>query len=68
MRDVGGFIESRQQLLSLKPNSRPNWITMAVAHHLSGKPEVAAQVLGAYESIQEEVSCLLLITEMTRSS
>lgn len=52
MRDIPGFIESRQLLLKLKPNSRPNWISMAVAHHLNGRPEVAAHVLGAYENIQ----------------
>lgn len=55
MRDVSGYIESRQQLLSLKPSSRQNWLSMAIAHHMNGRPEVAAQVLGAYENVQEEV-------------
>lgn len=56
MRDTAGFLETRQQILKLKPGHRPNWISVAVAHHLSGRPEVAAEVLGAYEQIQEEVA------------
>lgn len=52
MRDTAGFLETRQQILKLKPGHRPNWISVAVAHHLSGRPEVAAEVLGAYEQIQ----------------
>jgi len=37
MRDLSGFVETRQQLLSLKPNHRMNWIGFAVAHHLNSK-------------------------------
>lgn len=37
MRDLTGFVETRQQLLSLKPNHRMNWIGFAVAHHLTSK-------------------------------
>lgn len=37
MRDLSGFVETRQQLLTLKPNHRMNWIGFAVAHHLSSK-------------------------------
>lgn len=37
MRDLDGFVETRQQLLSLKPNHRMNWIGFAVAHHLNSK-------------------------------
>ncbi|KAG1367624.1 N-terminal acetyltransferase A complex auxiliary subunit NAA15 [Cocos nucifera] len=37
MRDLTGFIETRQQLLTLKPNHRMNWIGFAVSHHLSSK-------------------------------
>ncbi|KAK9149521.1 hypothetical protein Scep_008278 [Stephania cephalantha] len=37
MRDLTGFVETRQQLLTLKPNHRMNWIGFAVAHHLNSK-------------------------------
>lgn len=37
MRDLTGFVETRLQLLTLKPNHRMNWIGFAVAHHLNSK-------------------------------
>lgn len=37
MRYLTGFVETRQQLLTLKPNHRTNWIGFAVAHHLNSK-------------------------------
>ena len=37
MRDLKGFVETRQQLLTLKPNHRMNWIGFSVAHHLNSK-------------------------------
>ncbi|XP_062115124.1 N-terminal acetyltransferase A complex auxiliary subunit NAA15-like [Humulus lupulus] len=37
MRDLAGFVETKQQLLSLKSNHRMNWIGFAVAHHLNSK-------------------------------
>lgn len=37
MRDLSGFVETRQQLLTLKPNHRMNWIAFSVAHHLNSK-------------------------------
>lgn len=37
MRDLEGFVETRQQLLTLKPNHRMNWIGFAVAQHLNSK-------------------------------
>ncbi|CAI0474475.1 unnamed protein product [Linum tenue] len=37
MRDLDGFVQTRQQLLTLKPNHRMNWIGFAVAHHLNSK-------------------------------
>ena len=37
MRDLEGFVETRQQLLTLKPSQRMNWIGFAVAHHLNSK-------------------------------
>lgn len=37
MRDLTGFVETRQQLLTLKSNHRMNWIGFAVAQHLNSK-------------------------------
>lgn len=37
MRDLSGFVETRQKLLTLKPNQRMNWIGFTVAHHLNSK-------------------------------
>ena len=39
MRDLKGFVETRQQLLTLKSNHRMNWIGFSVAHHLNSKYE-----------------------------
>ena len=57
MRDIPGFVETRQQILQLKPNSKPHWISYAVAHHLNKSYGVAISVLGKYEDTLEEVSC-----------
>lgn len=57
MRDIPGFVETRQQILQLKPNSKPHWISYAVAHHLNKSYGVAISVLGKYEDTLEEVCC-----------
>jgi peptide alpha-N-acetyltransferase len=54
MRDLTGFVETRQQLLSLKPNHRMNWIGFAVAHHLNSNSSKAIEVLAAYEGTLED--------------
>ncbi|KAH9296041.1 hypothetical protein KI387_039629, partial [Taxus chinensis] len=54
MRDLSGFVETRQKLLTLKPNQRMNWIGFTVAHHLNSNPRQAADVLEAYEKTLEE--------------
>eukprot|EP00267_Zea_mays_P050096 XP_020402847.1 N-terminal acetyltransferase A complex auxiliary subunit NAA15 [Zea mays] len=54
MRDLSGFVETRQQLLSLKPNHRMNWIGFAVAHHLNSDSSKAVEVLEAYEGTLED--------------
>ncbi|KAM7255604.1 hypothetical protein ACFE04_008502 [Oxalis oulophora] len=54
MRDLSGFVETRQQLLSLKPNHRMNWIGFAVAHHLDTNPAKAVEILEAYEGTLED--------------
>jgi len=53
MRDLPGFVETRQQLLTLKPSNRNNWIAFAIAQHLAGTHELAVEVLNAYESTLE---------------
>ncbi|KAI4331230.1 hypothetical protein MLD38_029435 [Melastoma candidum] len=54
MRDLTGFVETRQQLLTLKPNHRMNWIGFAVSHHLNSNPSKAIDILEAYEGTLEE--------------
>ncbi|XP_008809145.3 N-terminal acetyltransferase A complex auxiliary subunit NAA15-like isoform X2 [Phoenix dactylifera] len=54
MRDHTGFIETRQQLLTLKPNHRMNWIGFAVSHHLSSNVSKAIDILEAYEGTLED--------------
>ncbi|KAK9677157.1 hypothetical protein RND81_11G124400 [Saponaria officinalis] len=54
MRDLTGFIETRQRLLSLKPNQRMNWIGFAVAHHLNSNASKAIEILEAYEGTLED--------------
>ncbi|KAG6669387.1 N-terminal acetyltransferase A complex auxiliary subunit NAA15-like [Carya illinoinensis] len=54
MRDLTGFVETRQQLLSLKPNHRMNWIGFAVAHHLNSNTSKAVEILEAYEGTLED--------------
>ncbi|KAG8044851.1 hypothetical protein GUJ93_ZPchr0008g13823 [Zizania palustris] len=54
MRDLSGFVETRQQLLTLKPNHRMNWIGFAVAHHLNSNSSKAIEVLEAYEGTLED--------------
>ncbi|CAL5210657.1 unnamed protein product [Lathyrus oleraceus] len=53
MRDLSGFVETRQQLLTLKPNHRMNWIAFSVAHHLNSNASKAVEILEAYEGTLE---------------
>ncbi|CAI5490805.1 unnamed protein product [Closterium sp. Naga37s-1] len=56
MRDTAGFVESRRQLLTFKPNHRANWLAFAVANHINGRLDVASQILSAYEGTVEDES------------
>lgn len=56
MRDTAGFVETRHQLLTLKPANRNHWISFAISHHINKNFDVAVQVLEAYEGTLEEVS------------
>ncbi len=44
LRDIPGFVETRHQLLILKPANRNHWICFAVAHHLNKNHELAVNV------------------------
>lgn len=66
-RDLPGFVETRQQLLNLKPSNRAHWVTFAVAHHINGSCEVAAKVRESLSSHERQGklwasgSCLALL-------
>lgn len=55
MRDLAGFVETRQQLLTLKPNHRMNWIGFSVAHHLNSKYDVFISI---FVPIVDSLNCL----------
>jgi peptide alpha-N-acetyltransferase len=54
MRELPGFVETRRQLLTLKPSHRNNWIGFAIAYHINNEPKMAANILDAYEGTLEE--------------
>ncbi|XP_024374282.1 N-terminal acetyltransferase A complex auxiliary subunit NAA15 isoform X1 [Physcomitrium patens] len=54
MRELVGFVETRRQLLTLKPSHRNNWIGFAIAHHINHEPAMAVNILDAYEGTLEE--------------
>ncbi|KAF2607383.1 hypothetical protein F2Q68_00045293 [Brassica cretica] len=54
MRDLSGFVETRQQLLTLKPNHRMNWIGFAVSQHLNANASKAVEILEAFEGTLED--------------
>ncbi len=56
MRDIKGFLESRQRLLELKPTVRQGWVSLALAHHLEGNYDVAAVILDQYETTIDEIT------------
>lgn len=55
MRDIPGYVETRQQLLQLKSNAKGHWLGFAIAHHLNGNHALAVQILEAFEQTQEGV-------------
>ena len=50
MRDLRGFVQSRQLMLVNKSNSKQNWMGFAVAHHLHGQPGMALSVIDQYQA------------------
>lgn len=53
MRDLSGFVATRQHLLTLKPTNRNNWFTFAVSQHLNGQLDGAIGIVDAYEKTLE---------------
>ena len=53
MRDLKGFVETRQQVLTLKPTNRNNWFSFAVAQHLRGRHVAAKNIVESYEKTLE---------------
>lgn len=49
MRDYQGYIQSRTAMLQARPQLRQSWTALAIAHHLSGNPAEAENVLNTYE-------------------
>jgi len=48
MRDLTGFALTRHSILTLKPNQKINWLTFALAKHLSGDFRGAIGVIDIY--------------------
>ena len=53
MRDLDGFVQTRQQLLTLKPTNRNNWFSFALSQQLRGRYKAALGVVDAYEATLE---------------
>lgn len=49
LRLYENLVETRHNILKLRPNQRQNWIALAVAHHLNGNPKEAKMVLDHYQ-------------------
>ncbi|CAK0738600.1 hypothetical protein CVIRNUC_001066 [Coccomyxa viridis] len=56
LRDIAGFVDTRATMLQLKPGNKSHWISFAIAHHLNGSHDIAAEALKKYEGLQEEVA------------
>jgi len=53
MRDLPGFLQTRQQLLTIKPTNRMHWFTFAISQHLMGRYTQAIGVVDSYEKTLE---------------
>lgn len=52
LRDIAGFVDTRATILQLKPGNKSHWISFAIAHHLNGSHDIAAEALKKYEGLQ----------------
>ncbi|KAF9157580.1 hypothetical protein DFQ27_000908 [Actinomortierella ambigua] len=55
LRNYEAYIETRHQLLELRPQNRMYWIGLAVAYHMMGKNDLAVKVLSAYEDSLKDI-------------
>ncbi|KAF9115827.1 N-alpha-acetyltransferase 15, NatA auxiliary subunit [Mortierella sp. AM989] len=55
MRSLEGYIETRHQLLELRPQNRQYWVAVAIGYQLTGKPDLGVKVLTAYEETLKDV-------------
>lgn len=53
IRDIPGFVETRQQLLQLRSSVKPHWVGFAIAHHLNGNHALAVQILDSFQDTQD---------------
>lgn len=56
MRDLDGFVTSRNELLNLKSNFKINWMAFALSRHLAGDLDGAIKVIDTYLSTLSEGS------------
>lgn len=57
IRDLDGFVETRRQLLHIKPTVRQNWVAYAAANFLAGHYETGFHVVEKYnETVTERDS------------
>jgi tetratricopeptide (TPR) repeat protein len=54
MRNLAGYVDTRRNLLTLKPQNRNNWISFVIAHHMNGSPQQALKIMDAYLKTLEE--------------
>ena len=50
IRELADFVESRRQLLTMRPNTRVNWMAFCVGHFYKGDHDAALKVMDEYES------------------
>jgi N-alpha-acetyltransferase 15/16, NatA auxiliary subunit len=55
LRLYESLVETRLNILRIRPNVRQNWVALAGAYHLNGNLEEAKKTLENYEEILKEV-------------
>ncbi|KAF9961979.1 N-alpha-acetyltransferase 16, NatA auxiliary subunit [Mortierella alpina] len=55
MRTFEPYVETRHQLLELRPQNRQYWVAVAIAYQMMGKPELGVKVLAAYEDTLKDL-------------
>jgi tetratricopeptide (TPR) repeat protein len=59
MRDLSGFLVTRNTILTLKPNGKINWMAFALAKHMMGDLDDAVKVIDIYLGTLSEGSAEL---------